>query len=87
MAKPISRLRIFFLSVPYRFDDLQERLEQPEVTKSLCLIVKLLTLRLLRYTDENIGGLLLQQVMEGILPSLLKKFMLDSDKGGLSEAL
>lgn len=38
-------------------------------------------------TDKNVGGLLLQEVMEGIFPSLLKELMFDGDERCLTETL
>lgn len=38
-------------------------------------------------TNEDVGGLLLQEVMEGIFPCLLKQLVFDRDKRGLAETL
>lgn len=37
--------------------------------------------------NEDVGGLLLQEVMEGIFPGLLKQLVFNSDKCGLTETL
>lgn len=41
----------------------------------------------LRHANKDVGGLLLQEVMEGILPGLLEQLVLDSDERGLAETL
>lgn len=77
----------FFLSVSYWLDDFEEGLEEPEITQSPCLIIKLLPLCFLRDTDKDVGALLLQQMVKGVLPGLLEEIMLDCDQRGLPEAL
>lgn len=37
--------------------------------------------------NEDVGGLLLQEVMEGIFPGLLKQLVFNSDQRGLTETL
>lgn len=37
--------------------------------------------------NEDVGGLLLQEVMEGIFPGLLKQLVFNSDESGLTETL
>lgn len=38
-------------------------------------------------TDKNVGGLLLQEVMEGIFPGFLEQLMFDGDERCLTETL
>lgn len=39
------------------------------------------------YTDKDVGGLLLQEVMKRIFPGLFEQLMFDGDERGLTETL
>lgn len=77
----------FLFSVAHWLNNFKEGLEKPQITQPPGLIVKLFPLCLLGDTDKDVGALLLQQMVERILPGLFEKLMLDRNKRGLSEAL